>query len=165
VTEGRADATELAALRAEIDSFNVAYGHCIDDDRLEDWPDYFVAEASYKIIARENVEAGLPAAVFYCDGRGMLVDRVVALRRANIFPAHHTRHMIGGALVRQEDAGTVTAQASYVIFQTRADGETRIFNAGKYLDHFVRLDGQLLLLSRECIYDTHRIETLLVTPI
>lgn len=154
-----------AALRAEIDAFNIAYGHCIDDDALEKWPDFFTSDCHYQIIARENVDAGLPAAVMFCDSRGMLVDRVVALRKANIFPEHYSRHLVGGALIIGDDGGVVRAQASYVVFQTRADGETKIYNAGKYVDRFVRIDGALRLARRDCVYDTHRIATLLVTPI
>lgn len=153
------------ALQAEIDSFNTAYGHTIDDDALECWPDFFADECLYQVIARENVDRGLPAAVMYCDSRGMLADRVVALRRANIYPEHYSRHVIGGAMITAAERGKVRCQASYVVFQTRADGETKIYNAGKYVDHFIRIDGVLRLARRDCIYDTHRIATLLVTPI
>ena len=30
------------ALRLGIDELNAAYADCIDDDRLEEWPDFFV---------------------------------------------------------------------------------------------------------------------------
>ena len=51
------------------------------------------------------------------------------------------------------------------MLQTRNDGETRIFNAGKYVDRFLVEDGAARLVSRTCVYDTHRIATLLATPI
>lgn len=153
------------ALLAQVDAFNSAYGHAIDDDALETWPDFFADECLYQVIARENVDSGLPGAVIYCDSRGMLVDRIVALRKANIYPEHYSRHVIGGAMITAAGEREVEAQASYVVFQTRADGETKLYNAGKYVDRFVRRDGGLLLASRTCVYDTHRIATLLVTPI
>ena len=68
-------------------------------------------------------------------------------------------------MITAAERGKVRCQASYVVFQTRADGETKIYNAGKYVDHFIRIDGVLRLARRDCIYDTHRIATLLVTPI
>lgn len=153
------------ALVAQIDAFNTAYGHAIDDDALERWPDFFADDCLYQVIARENVDSGLPAAVMYCEGRGMLVDRIVALRRANIYPAHYSRHLIGGAMITARNGAWVHAQASYVVFQTREDGNTKIYNAGKYVDRFVWKEGALVLARRDCIYDTHRIATLLVTPI
>ncbi|EXS69433.1 MULTISPECIES: aromatic-ring-hydroxylating dioxygenase subunit beta [unclassified Sphingobium] len=152
-------------LQGLIDSLNAAYGLCLDDGRLEDWPEFFVEDCLYQVIARENVDNGLPAAVMYCDSKGMLVDRVVALRHANVFPEQFSRHLISRAVVTGSDGNTVTAEASYAVLQTRNDGETRIYNAGKYIDRLLVKDGAARLISRTCVYDTHRIATLLATPI
>lgn len=148
-----------------IDDLNAAYGLCLDDDRLEQWPDFFTDDCLYQVIARENVDNGLPAAVMYCDSKGMLVDRVVALRKANVFPEHFNRHLIGRAVVTDRDGNLVKAESSYVVFQTRNDGETRIYNSGKYVDLIESSEAGVRLKSRTCIYDTLRIPTLLATPI
>ncbi|GGC44037.1 MULTISPECIES: aromatic-ring-hydroxylating dioxygenase subunit beta [Sphingomonadales] len=159
-------AAEVAQVaQSAIDDFNAAYGLCLDDDRLEQWPNLFVDDCLYQVIARENVDNGLPAAVMYCDSRAMLVDRVVALRKANVFPEHFNRHLIGRAVITGVEGDQVSAEASYVVFQTRNDGETRIYNAGKYVDRFDLSGGTVRLKSRTCIYDTLRIATLLATPI
>nr|ART38799.1 G102 [uncultured bacterium] len=52
-----------------------------------------------------------------------------------------------------------------MVFQTLLDGETRIYNAGKYLDKIVRVNGALRFREKLCIFDTNRIQTLMVTPI
>lgn len=148
-----------------IDDLNAAYGLCLDDDRLEQWPDFFTDDCLYQVIARENVDNGLPAAVMYCDSKGMLVDRVVALRKANVFPEHFNRHIIGRAVVTDRNGNLVKAESSYVVFQTRNDGETRIYNSGKYVDLIESSGAGVRLKSRTCIYDTLRIPTLLATPI
>lgn len=148
-----------------IDDLNAAYGLCLDDGRLEQWPDFFTDDCLYQVIARENVDNGLPAAVMYCDSKGMLVDRVVALRKANVFPEHFNRHLIGRAVLSDRDGNLVKAESSYVVFQTRNDGETRIFNSGKYVDLIETTEAGVRLKNRTCIYDTLRIATLLATPI
>ena len=131
-----------AQLRLEIEALNAAYAHCIDDDQLERWPEFFIEACEYQIVPRENVDAGLPAAIMYCDSRRMLVDRIVALRKANIYPRQYSRHLLGGTLVT--GVGKVIAsQTSYAVLQTRADGETRVYNVGKYVDEMVRIDGVL----------------------
>lgn len=56
-------------LQGLVDSLNAAYGLCLDDGRLEEWPEFFVDDCLYQVIARENVDNGLPAAVMYCDSR------------------------------------------------------------------------------------------------
>lgn len=152
-------------LQGQVDSLNAAYGMCLDDGRLEEWPAFFVDDCLYQVIARENVDNGLPAAVMYCDSMGMLVDRVVALRRANVFPEHFSRHLISRAMITGVEGEMVMAQTSYAVLQTRNDGETRIYNAGKYIDRLIVEEGAAKLVSRTCVYDTHRIATLLATPI
>src|SRR5438477_13181902 len=68
------------AVRRGVDDLIAAYVDCIDEDRLEDWPDFFVEQCRYVITSRLSHEAGLPHGVVYAASRGMLVDRVTALR-------------------------------------------------------------------------------------
>src|SRR5215468_9484460 len=70
------------------------YVHLIDDDRLEAWPDLFTEQASYRVTTRENHDRGLPLALIYCAGRGMMADRISALRTANIYEPHVYCHMV-----------------------------------------------------------------------
>ena len=69
------------ALRLAVGDLNAAYADCIDDDRLEEWPDFFVEDCRYLITSRESHAAGLRHGVIYCASRGMLADRVMAIRR------------------------------------------------------------------------------------
>ena len=79
-----------------------AYIGCMDQDDLERWPTFFTEDGLYRITTRDNYERGMPASFFYCNGRGMLHDRVLALRRANIYEPHYYRHMVSGTrLVRR----------------------------------------------------------------
>ena len=74
--------TSADALRARvrIEAFNADYANCIDSDRLEDWPEFFAQDGVYRVTTRENSERGLPISLIYARGRGMLTDRIVALR-------------------------------------------------------------------------------------
>src|SRR3546814_9664165 len=90
-TELLREVTDLIALHAEL----------IDDDQLEAWPDLFVEDCHYSVLPRENADRGLPVATIFCDSRGMLVARIVSLRRANIFPVHHYRHIISTSRIHE----------------------------------------------------------------
>ena len=115
-------------LRQAIDDLNAAYAACIDADRLEDWPAFFTDPCLYQVVPRENVDAGLPLALIRCDSRGMLADRVVAHREANIFGPHAYRHLIGRAHIVGEDGALVEARTNYAVYRTWLDsasyGET-----------------------------------------
>ena len=44
--------------RNRLDDFMTAYAHCIDDDDLERWPEFFTEDAVYQILPLEGYEAG-----------------------------------------------------------------------------------------------------------
>lgn len=153
------------SIRHQVEDLLHEYVSTIDDDRLEEWPEFFIDNCEYKVIPRENSDLDLPAAIIYCDSKGMLRDRVVALRKANIYPAHYCRHLISNARIISESDGIIHAESGYAVFHTRKDGESKIYNVGKYIDHIVRDAGRLKYLSKQCVFDTHLINTLMVTPI
>jgi anthranilate 1,2-dioxygenase small subunit len=141
------------------------YIGCIDQDDLERWPTFFTADGQYRITSRENVARGLPAGVFYCSGQGMLHDRVLALRRANIYEPHYYRHMVSGTrLVRQEAAGW-RCHTNFLVIRTMQTGDMVVFAAGLFDDLIVERDGQLLFHAKTVICDSSRIDTLLVIPL
>ena len=84
-------------LRARICDFFADYAHVIDDDYLEEWPKFFAQDCIYQITTKENYQSNLPVGIMYCEGRGMLNDRVKALRTANIFEPHSYCHILGGS--------------------------------------------------------------------
>jgi anthranilate 1,2-dioxygenase small subunit len=156
------------SLTQAIRELEYAYVQCIDDDRLEEWPSFFVQEnPRYEIISRENWEQNLPVAVMLCESQGMLQDRVVALRQANIYAKHYYRHLISNIRIVESlaEQGLWRVQANYVVFQSLLDGEVQIFQVGRYLDE-VRYEGNALKFqSKRAIFDNARVKNLLVTPI
>ena len=142
------------------------YVACIDDDSLEEWPGFFTQEACrYEIITRENVERGLPLTLVFCTSQGMLTDRIVSLREANIYPQRWYRHIVSNVVIQAIAEDHLDVQSHYVVLQTRRNGQTSIFSAGKYEDRIVLRAGELKFAEKRVIADTHRIDTLLVSPI
>ena len=148
-----------------LERLQTEYILAIDEGRLEAWPDFFVEDCLYRIIPRENFEAGLPASVIYCDNRRMLIDRVTSLRTANIYQPHQYRHFVSGARLLERHEESVKVQCNYMVLQTLLDGETRVYQAGRYIDTVVRHDGRLLFREKHAVFDTSRVQTLLATPI
>ena len=141
------------------------YAHCIDDDRLEEWPDFFTDDCFYQVISRDDFEAGLPAGVMRCTSRGMLTDRVVSLRNANIYEPQVYRHLISAIRVRGEEDGLWQVQTGYAVIRTMQEGDVSIFSSGKYLDKIVLNGEQPLFQERICVFDSRRVDTLMVIPI
>ncbi|MFP6773043.1 MAG: aromatic-ring-hydroxylating dioxygenase subunit beta [Alphaproteobacteria bacterium] len=148
-----------------IEAFLTAYVHDIDDGALEGWPNYFTEDGIYQIITRENFEAGLPMGIMYCQGRGMMSDRIQAMGSANIFEDHTYCHILGPSQISETGAGDYQARTNFTVFRTMQDGRTETYVVGKYLDRITMRGDGPLLLERRVVLESRRVDILLVRPI
>ena len=141
------------------------YARCIDDDRLESWPDYFDDPCTYKITTAANHRDGLEAGIVFANSRGMLVDRVSALREANVYERHTYRHILGMPSILSHENSGVRTETPFLVARIMHDGTTDIFATGRYLDLYrVRGDGAKLA-ERIVVCDSSRVDTLLALPL
>ena len=97
----------VADLLPLVSQLNADYARAIDDDRLEAWPDFFVEPCVYKITSADNHRRGHEVGVVYADSKGMLRDRVTALREANIYERQSYRHLVGLPAILGEAADEI----------------------------------------------------------
>jgi anthranilate 1,2-dioxygenase small subunit len=95
----------------------------------------------------------------------MLVDRVSALREANIYERQSYRHILGHPSILHEGEGEVRSETSFLVARILQDGDTDIFATGRYLDFYKIEDGQARLNERTVVCDSSRIDTLLALPL
>ena len=159
--------TELPSweLRQAVESLQADYVRCIDDDELEQWPTLFTEVCRYQIIAQENADRGLPVAAILCDSRGMLRDRIVSLRHANIYEKHQYRHIVSSVAIQHLSESEVVTRSNYVVYRTRTNGVSEVFSTGRYDDTMVLVDGVLRFREKIVTFDTNRVDSLLVTPL
>ncbi|HEV8679577.1 MAG TPA: aromatic-ring-hydroxylating dioxygenase subunit beta [Stellaceae bacterium] len=156
---------DTTALRQGIDDLYAAYADCIDDDRLEAWPDFFVEDCRYLITSRDSHAAGMRHGIIYCASRGMVEDRVMAMRRANIFEPHRYRHIVGPARLGKIEGGVAEARANFLVVRIMHDGESRLFATGRYLDRIAVASQPFRFIGRTVVLDSQKIDTLLVIPL
>lgn len=152
-------------LAERVSQLNAEYARAIDDDRLESWPDFFTDPCVYKITSADNYRRGLPAGLVYADSRGMLKDRVTALREANIYERQAYRHLVGLPAIRPGADGAVHAETPFLVVRVMRDGTMDLFATGRYLDTMVDEDGTLRFQERLVVCDSSRIDTLLAIPL
>jgi anthranilate 1,2-dioxygenase small subunit len=152
-------------IRRGVEELSAAYVDCIDDDRLEEWPDFFVDQCRYLITSRQSHEAGHRHAVVYAASKGMLKDRVLALRRANIFEPHRYRHIVGPIRLGPVEDGIAAARSNFIAARIMHDGETSLFATGRYLDRINVSAAPYRFLERLVVLDSEKIDTLLVIPL
>lgn len=154
-----------ATLRAELRDLYEDYALCLDEGELEAWPDFFTEDCHYRVLSRENHDAGLPLGLIYCMNKNMLKDRVTALRETTMFEPRSLRHFISGVKVREQHADRVVAQANFAIMESLSDREPSLNMVGRYLDTWRQTDAGWRLASRDCVYDNYRVRTSLIIPV
>ncbi|HEY1226236.1 MAG TPA: aromatic-ring-hydroxylating dioxygenase subunit beta [Ramlibacter sp.] len=146
-------------------TLNAEYAATLDDDRLEDWPAFFTDDCFYRITTAQNHAQGLPAGLVYADSRQMLADRILSLRKANVYERQRYRHLLGLPLVRGRDGDTLTVETGFAVLRIVRGGATDVFASGRYLDEAVRQGDALKLRRRDVVCDSSRIDTLLAIPL
>jgi anthranilate 1,2-dioxygenase small subunit len=151
--------------RLELEALYADYAHCLDNDRLEDWPGFFTEDCTYRVISAENFEAGMRLGIIYATSRDMLADRVMALRKANIYEPQRYRHLIANLRIDREEPAGIDLTANFLVVRTMQDGAMTLFAAGRYLDRVVRVGDAWKFAAKDAVLDSRQIDTLLAIPI
>ena len=141
------------------------YVRCIDDDRLEEWPNFFHGPCLYRVTTAANFRDGLEGGIIFANTKGMLVDRVSALREANIYERQSYRHILGQPSILSESGSLVKTETPFLVARVLQDGDTDIYATGRYLDVYEIDLQEARLNERTVICDSSRIDTLLALPL
>ena len=150
-------------LQLAVHNLHARYAHALDDDRLEDWPNFFTETGRYRVTTAENEARGLPAPVLSAEGRAMLRDRVASLRHANIYEPQRYRHLVSAVLIQKIDHNAVRSTANFAVIRIMHDGDTIIFATGRYVDRIAL--PEVKYEERVVICDSRRFDTLLAIPL
>jgi 3-phenylpropionate/cinnamic acid dioxygenase small subunit len=152
-------------LRLELEALYADYTGCLDEERFEDWPDFFTEDCLYKIVPRDNFERGLPLATWLSEGKGYLLDRVTAIRKTSVYAPRRIRRIVSGIRIIGWSGDALEARASYAAFETLVDELTRVFNVGEYRDKIVADGGALKFRERVCVFDSVLVPNSLIYPL
>jgi salicylate 5-hydroxylase small subunit len=141
------------------------YAAAVDSGNWDTWPDFFTDDCVYRLQPRENFERGFPLATLSFTSKGMLQDRVYAVKETLFHDPYYQRHVVGVPIIRSVDAERISSEANYAVFRTKLSEITTVFNVGRYIDTVVRTPSGLKFASRECIYDSEMIPNSIIYPI
>jgi anthranilate 1,2-dioxygenase small subunit len=147
-----------------VENLHARYAHALDADRLEDWPQLFTENGTYRITTAENEARGLPLPVLYAEGRPMLRDRIASLRHANIYEPQRYRHMVSAVLAERLSDSMAKSVSNFMVVRVMESGDTLLFATGRYLDRIV-LAPEPRYEERVVICDSRRFDTLLAIPL
>jgi anthranilate 1,2-dioxygenase small subunit len=159
-------APPTAELKLELLELYDAYGAALDDE-LERWPEFFTETALYRIVARENFERNMLWPTMSCEGRGMMLDRVMAIRETSMFAPRQMRHFVSGVRILGETPDGYRTQANFLVGESQVEAESRHFAIGRYMDLVVRdeTNGGFRFAEKLCVYDGNVILSSLIYPL
>ncbi|HEY9817269.1 MAG TPA: aromatic-ring-hydroxylating dioxygenase subunit beta, partial [Candidatus Obscuribacterales bacterium] len=101
----------------------------------------------------------------WANSKGMLKDRVSALREANIYEEQVYRHIGDAVRLITLDNDIATVQSNFMVVRTMHTGDIHLFATGMYLDR-IRIQGDTALFEeRIVVCDSQKIDTLLAIPL
>jgi anthranilate 1,2-dioxygenase small subunit len=155
----------MAGLAERIGRLFADYAWLLDAERYEDWLALFSETATYKIVPRENVALGLPAALMWCRNKDMLRDRITTLLEVNEHDIYTVRHIIGLPRADAPAGDMVSVETPFAVYHTDQEGVTRLFGVGEYRSRVSCGGDRLLLDSQIVVLDTFSVPTLLADPL
>jgi 3-phenylpropionate/cinnamic acid dioxygenase small subunit len=165
--DGLLGLTSAAIARLAVVELYDEYNHLLDNADFDAWLQLFTEDCDYRVVARENLDQGLPLATMRCESRAMLADRISAIRSTQFFLPRIIRRFISGLRVvpDEPDVEGIAMRASFLMVESTTDAPTRILLAGEHRDVLVVVDGRLRFSRKLCVYDSPLVPTSLIHPV
>ena len=165
--DGMLGVTAAAIARLAVVELYDEYNHLLDSADFDAWLELFTEDCDYRVVARENVDQGLPLATMRCESRAMLADRIAAIRSTQFFVPRLLRRFISGLRVVPDEPGVdgIAMRASFLVIESTNDEPSRILLAGEHRDVLVIGDGRLRFARKLCVYDSPLVPTSLIYPV
>jgi salicylate 5-hydroxylase small subunit len=192
--EPLSDANQLKDWTFEINTLNAQYARVLDEGHYQEWPNFFIECAQYKIQARENYDRALPLCIVDLESKGMMKDRIYGITETIFHAPYYSRHIISQSLILglqtasnahegvRHCIGTLSSllgpqdkaiepicllvsTSNYGVYRTKPGKTSEVFNVGQYIDHWLVTSEGLKIASRQCIYDSEMILNSLIYPL
>jgi 3-phenylpropionate/cinnamic acid dioxygenase small subunit len=150
--------------RDQVRDFFDEYYNGLDDVRLEEWPGFFTEDCLYRIIPRENYEAGYTLCTMQAESRGMLIDRVMGLTRTQMYAPRYYRRFPGPLRIVGQDGETVRTRHNLLMVQTLIDKQSDIVLAAVCHDALILDGGRPRLRERIVVFDSEMVPNSLIYP-
>lgn len=150
--------------REAVRDFYDDYYNILDDVRLDDWPALFTENCIYRVIPRENFEAGYTLSTIYAESRGMLIDRVMGVTRTQMYAPRYYRRFPGPLRIVSRDGDGVRVRHNLLVVQTLIDRQTEIVLSAVCHDCLVTDDDRTRLKERIVVFDSEMIPNSLIYP-
>jgi 3-phenylpropionate/cinnamic acid dioxygenase small subunit len=155
----------VAPSREDLAAFYADYFDMLDEGRFQEWPGYFVDDCRYRIIPRENYEAGMGICLMQADSKAMLFDRVQILLKTMVFSPRYCRRFYSGLKLLGGNGPEWQVKQNILVVQTMINKPSQILGCGVAHDRLTIDDsGSLKFVERSIVLDSEMIANSFVYP-
>jgi 3-phenylpropionate/cinnamic acid dioxygenase small subunit len=152
-------------LRLAVQDLYDDYVEAVNDGPLDAWPELFTDPCFYRVVSRENWERGLPLSTMSCETRGMLRDRVAAIRETQVYAPRFMRNLVSSITICKIENGEIQARAHWILAQSMLGELSQVHLTGKYLDTLVQVDGKWKFREKICVFDSNIVPNSVIYPV
>ena len=99
--------------------------------------------------APRTTSNGFEGGIIYADTKGMLIDRIAALREANVYEKQSYRHILGlPNILNERRRRRAESETPFMVVRIMHDGQSDIFATGLYLDTYRAAGNDLKFAKR-----------------
>jgi 3-phenylpropionate/cinnamic acid dioxygenase small subunit len=143
-----------AELRLDVQEFYSRYAECLDNGRLQQWPEFFLDSCTYCITTRHNLRLGPEEHLVSLSTRTTLRDRIVAIGQSEDYEPHAQRHLITNFRVQAASGEELRVLANFQILRTFPEKRTEHFVSGLYDDRVAIAGSRLNFREKLCVLDS-----------
>jgi anthranilate 1,2-dioxygenase small subunit len=154
-------------LQRRVERLLFDYADDLDQTRFDKWPAYFAEdECDYRVVSRENHDAGLPAPLMGCYTHGMVKDRVAMLIAKSLtYQKTYQRRYVSNVRVDQAPDRSLTAWSNLLVMQCDLEGNPSTYMVGRQEDTLIEIGAELKFRRRLVIVDSFSIDNVLAVPL
>lgn len=142
------------------------YADRLDRPDLAGWLELFEPDCLYRVVSRENDQAGLPLALMRCEGLPGLRDRVHAIENVSVYAPRTLRHVVSGIRASHtETPGCYRVRASFLVAQSLETEHSTLYACGEYRDLVRDTGAGLRFAEKTAVYDGSLIVNSMVYPL
>jgi anthranilate 1,2-dioxygenase small subunit len=144
-----------------------SWARAIDEDRVEAIAELIEPQGRYTVKSRFNHDRNLPLAVIDAHSAAQLRDRILSMRKANVYQPQLYRHILSGIEILDQDAdGCLNVRHNFLIIRTmELSGDMKVFASGQTQDKIAIHPDGARFKERLFLFDSRVVETLMVIPL
>jgi 3-phenylpropionate/cinnamic acid dioxygenase small subunit len=135
----------------------------LDDFQIGKFVEEFVDGGHYRLIPRDNYEAGHPVCLID-DSKKRLRYRQKIIEKHWHYEKFQERRILSPVSVDIDGDRTANVSTNFAIFQTDIQGQSRLHLCGTFEDELKRIEGRWRINTRKAVLDSFLPDFAIVLP-